>query len=79
MKHWALTALAVGLLCASSGMGGTGKGDKERLQGVWKAVAGENSKARPSSRASLTKMAPASSAPWRRTTAKMFSVWQRRI
>jgi len=41
--------------------------------------AGPNSSAVPSRRLSLTKIAPASSAPRRRTAAKAPSAWQRRI
>ena len=41
--------------------------------------AGPNSSAVPSSRLSLMKIAPASSAPRRRTAAKAPSTWQRRI
>ena len=41
--------------------------------------AGPNSSAVPSRRLSLTKMAPASSAPRRRTAANAPSIWQRRI
>jgi hypothetical protein len=59
------------------GLGGrqfTKASDEEPLCG-----AGPNNSAVPSSRLSLTNMAPASSAPRRRTAANAPSMWQRRI